>query len=48
MTPAEAGPYYLPTGNEVGIAEQCHAGGLAMMLAWLLLAWAGLRMRAAQ
>ena len=29
---AEAGPYYLPTGNEVGIAEQCHAGGLAMML----------------
>ena len=32
MTPAEAGPYYLPTGNEVGIAEQCHAGGLAMML----------------
>lgn len=30
--PADAGPYYLPTGNEVGIVEQCHAGGLAVML----------------
>lgn len=30
--PADAGPYYLPTANEVGIVEQCHAGGLAVML----------------
>lgn len=30
--PVDAAPYYLPTGNEVGIVEQCHAGGLAVML----------------
>ena len=29
---ATAGPYYLPTGNEVAVVEQCHAGGLAVML----------------
>ena len=29
---ATAGPYYLPTGNEVAGVEQCHAGGLAVML----------------
>ncbi|WP_222928077.1 CbbQ/NirQ/NorQ/GpvN family protein [Luteimonas viscosa] len=32
MQPATGEPYYLPTGNEVGIVEQCHAGGLAVML----------------
>lgn len=26
------GPYYLSTGNEVEIIEQCHAGGLGVML----------------
>ncbi len=30
--PEAAEPYYLPTGNEVEIAGQCHAGGLALML----------------
>ena len=30
--PVADGPYYLPTGNEVEIVEQCHAGGLAVML----------------
>ena len=30
--PDPAGPYYLPTGNEVEVVEQCHAGGLAVML----------------
>ena len=30
--PAGDGPYYLPTGNEVEIAGQCHARGLALML----------------
>ncbi|QGZ38479.1 nitric oxide reductase NorQ protein [Pseudoduganella flava] len=32
---ADAGggaPYYLPTGNEVALFEQCHARGLAVML----------------
>ena len=26
------GPYYLPGGDEVGVVEQCHASGLAVML----------------
>lgn len=30
--PDTAGPYYLATGNEVGVVEQCHAAGLAVML----------------
>lgn len=30
--PEAAGPYYLPAGNEVEVIEQCHAGGLAVML----------------
>lgn len=30
--PEAAGPYYLPSGNEVEVVEQCHAGGLAVML----------------
>ena len=29
---AEREPYYLPTGDEIGIFEQCHARGLAVML----------------
>ena len=29
---AAAEPYYLPTGDEVAIVEQCHAMGLAVML----------------
>src|SRR5690554_469528 len=32
MGPVAAEPYYVSTGNEVGIIEQCHAGGLAVML----------------
>src|SRR5690554_3595367 len=32
MGPVAAEPYYLPTGNEVEVVEQCHAGGLAVML----------------
>ncbi|WP_374012065.1 CbbQ/NirQ/NorQ/GpvN family protein [Pseudoxanthomonas koreensis] len=31
-SPANGGPYYLASGNEVGIVEQCHAAGLAVML----------------
>ena len=31
-TSADEAPYYLPTGNEVELAAQCHAGGLALML----------------
>lgn len=30
--PVAAAPYYLPTGNEVAVVEQCHARGLAVML----------------
>lgn len=30
--PEDDGPYYLPSGREIGIFEQCHAGNLAVML----------------
>ena len=30
--PVAAAPYYLPTGNEIAVVEQCHARGLAVML----------------
>jgi nitric oxide reductase NorQ protein len=32
VKPAAVEPYYLATGDEVGIVEKCHAGGLAVML----------------
>ena len=32
MEPGSAEPYYLPSGNEVDVAGQCHARGLALML----------------
>lgn len=31
-TPEDTGPYYLPSGDEVRIFEQCHAKNLAVML----------------
>jgi len=32
VEPGSAEPYYLPSGNEVDVAGQCHARGLALML----------------